>query len=89
MSLRRAKCAVAEINEGGEKMNFYVTYGCGSKLRDCYSIVEAPDYVAARKLIHAEIGTDFAFVYDENDFAGQVEQYGLKLVTLEAQGPIL
>lgn len=82
--------------EEGELMNacdlnldglypFFVTYGMGGNLANCYSKVWAEDYSAARDQIDDVIKGRFAFCYDEGGFAGQPEKYGLSEVPLQAQ----
>ena len=66
-------------------MKFYVTYGCGSNLSGCYSEVEAEDAHAGRKAVLGVCGQKFAFFYDEEGFAGQVEKFGLRKVPLQQQ----
>ena len=65
--------------------NFYVTYGFGSNLRNCYSVVQAENYAAALQHIHEITGGKFAFCYDEKEFGDQPEKYGLTEVTLQPQ----
>lgn len=64
-------------------VTFYVTYGHGSNLRDCYSVVEGEDYAECRRILHEAIGDNFAFMYSEEEFAGQVEDYNLRKVELQ------
>ena len=64
---------------------FFVTYGCGSNLAGCYSVVEAETYGVARSIVSTTTRNKFAFMYDEKDFAGQVEKYNLTEVPLQAQ----
>lgn len=66
-------------------MKIFVTYGCGSDLGMCYSVVEADTAQDARKIIEAVCRRDFAFTYSEEDFAGQAEKYGLTEVPLQPQ----
>lgn len=69
-------------------MKLYVTYSLGSKLKHCYSVVEGLDYGVCRRMVEAGTNCEFAFCYTEDEFAGQVERYGLKPVLLQPQGPI-
>ena len=64
---------------------FYVTYGFGTNLANKYSVIEACDYATARARIFKEIQGKFAFMYDESEFAGQVEEFNLDEVSLQAQ----
>ena len=68
-------------------MKLYITYGLGSKLRNCYSVIEGLDYQTCRRMAEAGTNREFAFDYTEAEFAGQVEQYGMKEVPLQPQGP--
>ena len=63
--------------------NFYVTYGCGTNLYNCYSVVQGFDYEDARNTVFTEIGPAFAFMYDEDQFAGQAEKYDMREVELQ------
>ena len=63
--------------------NFYVTYGCGTNLRNCYSAIQAVDYDDAMNIVFTEIGSAFAFMYDKTEFAGQAEKYGMHEVELQ------
>ena len=65
--------------------NFYITYSNNSNLAHCFSKVPARDYSAARATVNCAIGSSFAFMYDDEDFSGQVEKYGLTEVPLQAQ----
>jgi hypothetical protein len=62
---------------------FFVTYGNGSNLKDCYSIVEAKDMKEAREKIHEEIGQDFSFCYEIRFLKAQISNYGLQEVPLQ------
>lgn len=64
---------------------FFVTYGFGSNLKNCYSKVTGPDYSTARALVDDVTEGKFAFMYDAERFAGQVEKYGLTEVPLQPQ----
>jgi hypothetical protein len=61
---------------------FYVTYGCGSTKKNCFSVIDAETYRVARAAAGAGCNNEFAFVYDESEFAGQQEEYGLREVPL-------
>jgi len=67
---------------------FYVTYGCGSKLAGKYSVVQGPDYLTARRTVNDVTRGEFGFIYDQDDFKGQIEKYGLKEVALQPQGKV-
>lgn len=66
-------------------MKVYVTYGYGTDKRNGYSVVEAEDYGKAREIIDVATNNRFAFAYTEEEFAGQVERYGLREVPLGPQ----
>jgi hypothetical protein len=51
-------------------------------------MVQAEDYESAREAVFAEIGQAFSFMYDEQEFAGQVERYGLHEVDLQPMAVI-
>jgi len=64
---------------------FFVTYGLGSNLANCYSKVLGVDYGEARRLVDDVTQGKFAFMYDKQEFEGQAEEYGLTEVPLQAQ----
>lgn len=64
-------------------VKLYVTYGCGSRLRNCFSMVEAETFQAAHAKVYEVCGTKYAFTYDEKHFAGQEEKYCLTEVPLQ------
>lgn len=64
---------------------FYVTYGLGSNLSKCYSVVEGKDYYDARSLVDAVTKGKFAFMYSTEDFQGQAEKHNLREVDLQPQ----
>lgn len=68
-------------------MRFYVTYGFDTPDKNCYSIVEAEDYGAARVAVHAARGTNWAFLYDDEGWVvegkTQAELYGLRCIPLD------
>lgn len=68
---------------------FYVTYGFGSWQRGNFSIVEAPDYDEAQRIIYEAIGPAFAFCYDESEWSRngstQAEDFNLTEIPLQAQ----
>lgn len=66
-------------------VKLYVTYAVNSNQAKNFSIVEGDDWGAARQTVFGTIGREFAFIYDENEFAGQVEAYGLTEIPLTAQ----
>lgn len=70
------------------KEKFYITYGFGSNLANCFSVVEGENYGVARKEVDTVTSGKFAFMYDEKEFAGQQERYRLTEVPLQAQAVI-
>ena len=64
-------------------VKLYVTYGCGTRLRNCFSVVEAEFLSDAYKHVKSICGNKYAFAYIEKDFEGQPEQYGLTEVPLQ------
>jgi hypothetical protein len=66
-------------------MKLYVTYGLGSNLKGCYSIVEGLNRDVCERAARAGTEGKFAFTYSEEEFAGQAEKYNLKEVPLQPQ----
>lgn len=64
-------------------VKLYVTYGSGTRLRNCFSVVEAETPHAAYAKVHEVCGNKYAFAYSEKDFAGQEEKYCLTEVPLQ------
>lgn len=67
-----------------ELETFYVTFGYAHSdppglLMKKYLVVKAADELDAREKVITEIGRKWAFIYDETEFAGQVEKYNLEL----------
>ena len=79
--------ADADLADGAKFKRFYVTYGCGSNLQAAIPFVKAQDYSSARAGVHVHTKGEFAFMYDEEGFAGQVEKYGLQRVLFQGQRP--
>lgn len=72
--------------------NFYVTYGNGSNLASCYSVVQALDEETARNAVFNVTKGHHAFIYDETHWTlygtkdeTQAEKYGLTIVDLQPQ----
>jgi hypothetical protein len=65
----------------------YVTYGFGSNLAGCFSIVEGESWEACNKIIEEVTKMQFAFRYTERDFLNNNMQgkYGLVQVDLQPQ----
>lgn len=49
-------------------MRFYVTFGFGQPLQDCYAWLNAPNAVQAREDIVAAYGDAWAFIYTLDEF---------------------
>ena len=64
---------------------FFVTYGSGTNLANCYSAIEADSYEQARQKAFEVTSGKFAFMYDEEQFTGQVERWNLTEVELQPQ----
>ncbi len=77
-------------SEGGETepsaplKSFFVTYGCGTRQSRKFSKVEAKSYEEAYGKVHDAIGEKFSFLYDERQFSGQIEKFGLLEIPLQA-----
>jgi len=71
--------------ESPEVMTLYVTYGYGSNLKDCYSVVQGGSWKACHDRISEATSGKYAFTYTAKEFEGQVERYGLREVPLQAQ----
>ena len=63
---------------------FIVTYG--NNLINHFSVVEADDYQAARRIAHAGTGGGkFAFMYDDDsETAAMIDKYALSEIPLQA-----
>ena len=70
-------------------MKFYFTFGCGhtdKSLRSLfknYCIIDAPTEDEAREVMHKARGIKWSMCYNEDEFKGQPERYGLTEVSLE------
>lgn len=76
-----------------DKQVFFVTYGSGKNLANCYSTLYATDIEEARRLVFHVTGGKHAFLYEprfwiEDDGRTQAEHYNLRLVPLQAQKSI-
>lgn len=65
-------------------VTYYVTYGFGSRLANCYSAVKGEDIEDVYRQINGTTRGHYAFCYGETEFDGQIEQYGLTEVPLQA-----
>ena len=66
-------------------MKLFITYGVGSNLGRNYSVVEGADYDACREHVFLITEGRFGFTYTEEQFAGQVEKWGMTEVPLQPQ----
>lgn len=66
-------------------MKLYVTYGQGYEQHNCYSVVEAASIEACRRIVNDVTKGRYAFYYTEENFAGQVERWGLREIPLQPQ----
>lgn len=68
---------------------YYVTYGCGSNLNNCFSKVEVPYDVSPSDFVQEQIGSKYAFIYDERNWSRdgltQEDRYDLRQVHLQPQ----
>lgn len=67
---------------------WYVTFGQGTNLRNNYCVIEADTRNEAHDRVTEARGKSWAFLYDEADFAGQIEQYGLTEVPLRGDAAV-
>ena len=71
-------------------IKLYVTYGFGSNLANCFSIVEAESGQAAFDKVREVCGQSYAFTYPHDVWHGengrsQEDRYGLTEVPLQPQ----
>lgn len=67
--------------------NWYITFGPAHSdppglLSGKYLKVQAADEYTARRQVIEKVGSRWAFIYSEDEFLPQIEQYGLTEVTL-------
>lgn len=60
----------------------FVTYGFGTHQEYCYSEVDAPTEKEAYERIFEETKMKYSFTYSPEEFAGQVERFGLTKIPL-------
>lgn len=63
----------------------FVTYGFNSDRAGCYSVIEASTWDDCVSELSAVCRGRYAFTYNEEQFEGQVERYGLREVPLGPQ----
>lgn len=68
-----------------EVETLFVTYGYGSNLKDCYSVVQGKSWKDCYDQIMEATSGQYAFSYTPEEFEGQIERYGLSKVPLQAQ----
>lgn len=66
---------------------FFFTFGTGWPYRRKYVEIHAPDSEKAREMMNDAHGTRWGFQYDEKEFEGQVEQWGLTRLSLLSISP--
>lgn len=76
-----APAPLAPITEG--ELTFFVTYGSGTNVSSCYSLVKANTYEEAREKVFAAIGPKFSSMYDVADLQRQRNEYNLTEVPLQ------
>ena len=64
-------------------MKVLVTYGSGTPLKNCYSIVESKTYADCRKEIFRITEGKYSMDYPYEDYAYMIEEYNLKQVPLQ------
>jgi DNA-directed RNA polymerase subunit M/transcription elongation factor TFIIS len=67
-------------------MKMFVTYGFGSNLGGCYSVVEKDTMAEAIREVHAVCGSGYAFTYEEKEFDEAIKRWNLVEVPLQSQG---
>ena len=68
---------VGQVAEGGLMERYFFTFGFGSEDKDKYFVIDAIDYIEARRIMFERFGTKWAFQYSEQEFDGQAEKYDL------------
>jgi hypothetical protein len=72
-----------------KERRWYITYGQGSNLQNCYSEFYADSHEEAGKIAYAGTGGKHAFMYSrenwEDNGITQAERYGLREVPLQPQ----
>lgn len=90
MNTRLSKILDPRTPEGKEV--YFITYGTGSHLANCYSTIYAKDIEEARKIAFRTTGGQHAFLYEPLYWVEggqtQAERYNLALVPLQPQYPI-
>lgn len=66
-------------------MKLYVTYGYGTNLRNCYSVVEGDTVSECYDKVVAGTSGKYACTYHEDQYADCIGKYGLREVPLQAQ----
>jgi hypothetical protein len=73
------------MSDEEKPFKLYVTYGFGSNLRNKFSVVTGANYDECRAYVMDVTGGKFAFDYVEEDFAHQIDKWGLTEVPLQPQ----
>lgn len=66
-----------------EKQKFFLTFGYGSPFRNKYVEMEAEDAKDAIQRMFSRFGSSWAMIYTPEEFAGQIEQFGLTKLDVE------
>lgn len=56
---------------------WFFTFGCGQEHANKYVRIFASDHENARRLMFDHYGQKWSFQYDEKDFEGQPQEYGI------------
>lgn len=64
-------------------MKVYVTYGIGTNLNGCYSVVEGDNYDGCLAKIREATQLKYAFDYSEEEGPKLVDKYNLRQVPLQ------
>ena len=64
-------------------MKVLVTYGCGTPLENCYSLVDGDTYEDCRKEIFRVTEGKYSIDYPYDEYAYMIQEYNLKEVPLQ------
>lgn len=64
-------------------MKVYITYGIGSNLKDCYSVIKGKNLAECLQKIMKATGNNYAFSYTEEDFMRMREKFPMQCVPLQ------
>lgn len=77
MNLHPEHQPTKEEYEAALNRQWFFTFGCNTENRNKYVRVIARDYENARRIMFDHYGAKWGFQYDEEQFKGQIEQFGL------------